>query len=600
VDDRGKNQDRVYDRKLVWRMLEFAKPYWHYFVISLLLIFTITGASLARPYLTKVGIDKYINGVVKSTMSVEEARQGIWTLGIMFLVLIIVEFILGYLQRYLLELTGKKIIYNIREKIFNHVQHLPLSFFDKMAAGRVVTRVTNDPETINELFSGVLVGFIRSMVEMIAIIIVMFRLSSRLTMVSFMVLPLIVVATIIFRRTARKVWQRIRTKLAEINAFLAEHIAGMGIIQAFNMQNRKAQEFDKVNKEYFEAHMKSVKVFGIFRPFMDVVETLGMALLLWYGGRSILAGALEFGTLYMFVDYLGRFYWPIRELTEQFNTLQNSIVSAERVFNLLDQEVEPRIEGTIPDYDNMVGEIEFKNVWFAYIDENWVLKDISFKIKPGESAAFVGATGAGKTSIINLLCGFYEHQRGEILIDGVDIRDIGKEKLRRNIGLVLQDVSLFSGDIATNIKLFEPDISREEVVRAAKHVHAHEFISKLYGAYDHEIGEGGTTLSVGQRQLISFARALIRDPKILVMDEATSHVDTETEELIQDALINLMKGRTTIAVAHRLSTIQNADKIILIHKGRIREMGNHQELLSKRGLYYNLYRLQYDPEYKVS
>ncbi len=600
MDDRGKNQDRVYDRKLVWRMLEFAKPYWHYFVISLLLIFTITGASLARPYLTKVGIDKYINGVVKSTMSVEEARQGIWTLGIMFLVLIIVEFILGYLQRYLLELTGKKIIYNIREKIFNHVQHLPLSFFDKMAAGRVVTRVTNDPETINELFSGVLVGFIRSMVEMIAIIIVMFRLSSRLTMVSFMVLPLIVVATIIFRRTARKVWQRIRTKLAEINAFLAEHIAGMGIIQAFNMQNRKAQEFDKVNKEYFEAHMKSVKVFGIFRPFMDVVETLGMALLLWYGGRSILAGALEFGTLYMFVDYLGRFYWPIRELTEQFNTLQNSIVSAERVFNLLDQEVEPRIEGTIPDYDNMVGEIEFKNVWFAYIDENWVLKDISFKIKPGESAAFVGATGAGKTSIINLLCGFYEHQRGEILIDGVDIRDIGKEKLRRNIGLVLQDVSLFSGDIATNIKLFEPDISREEVVRAAKHVHAHEFISKLYGAYDHEIGEGGTTLSVGQRQLISFARALIRDPKILVMDEATSHVDTETEELIQDALINLMKGRTTIAVAHRLSTIQNADKIILIHKGRIREMGNHQELLSKRGLYYNLYRLQYDPEYKVS
>jgi ATP-binding cassette subfamily B protein len=600
VDDRGKNQDRVYDRKLVWRMLEFAKPYWHYFVISLLLIFTITGASLARPYLTKVGIDKYINGVVKSTMSVEEARQGIWTLGIMFLVLIIVEFILGYLQRYLLELTGKKIIYNIREKIFNHVQHLPLSFFDKMAAGRVVTRVTNDPETINELFSGVLVGFIRSMVEMIAIIIVMFRLSSRLTMVSFMVLPLIVVATIIFRRTARKVWQRIRTKLAEINAFLAEHIAGMGIIQAFNMQNRKAQEFDKVNKEYFEAHMKSVKVFGIFRPFMDVVETLGMALLLWYGGRSILAGALEFGTLYMFVDYLGRFYWPIRELTEQFNTLQNSIVSAERVFNLLDQEAEPRIEGTIPDYDNMVGEIEFKNVWFAYIDENWVLKDISFKIKPGESAAFVGATGAGKTSIINLLCGFYEHQRGEILIDGVDIRDIGKEKLRRNIGLVLQDVSLFSGDIATNIKLFEPDISREEVVRAAKHVHAHEFISKLYGAYDHEIGEGGTTLSVGQRQLISFARALIRDPKILVMDEATSHVDTETEELIQDALINLMKGRTTIAVAHRLSTIQNADKIILIHKGRIREMGNHQELLSKRGLYYNLYRLQYDPEYKVS
>ncbi|HZJ58594.1 MAG TPA: ABC transporter ATP-binding protein [Clostridia bacterium] len=580
-------------------MLEFAIPYWHFFVIALLLILTITGASLARPYLTKVGIDKYINGVLKNTMTIDEASRGIWVLGIFFLVLIIVEFALGYLQRFILEYTGKKIIYNIREKIFNHIQHLPLSFFDKMAAGRIVTRVTNDPETINEMFSGVLVGFIKSMVEMAAIIVIMFKLSSKLTLVSFTVLPLIVIATVIFRKTARKVWQRIRAKLSAINAFLAEHIAGMRIIQAFNMQGKKAEEFDKTNKEYYDAHMKSVIVMGIFRPFMDVVESLGMALLLWYGGRNILAGALEFGTLYMFVDYIGRFYWPIRELTEQFNTLQSSTVSAERVFNLLDEKQEQQIEGTIQGYDNMEGEIEFKNVWFAYIDENWVLKDISFKIRPGESAAFVGATGAGKTSIISLLCGFYEHQRGEILIDGVDIRDIGKEKLRDNIGLVLQDVSLFSGDIATNIRLFDPNVSMEEVERAARHVNAHEFISKLYGAYDHEIGEGGTTLSVGQRQLISFARALIRDPKILVMDEATSHVDTETEELIQDALINLMKGRTTIAVAHRLSTIQNADKIILIHRGRIREMGSHQQLLSNRGLYYNLFRLQYDPEYKV-
>lgn len=599
MEDKNNARERVYDRRLIKRMLEFAIPYWHFFVIALLLILTITGASLARPYLTKVGIDKYINGVLKNTMTIDEASRGIWVLGIFFLVLIIVEFVLGYLQRFILEYTGKKIIYNIREKIFNHIQHLPLSFFDKMAAGRIVTRVTNDPETINEMFSGVLVGFIKSMVEMAAIIVIMFKLSSKLTLVSFTVLPLIVIATVIFRKTARKVWQRIRAKLSAINAFLAEHIAGMRIIQAFNMQGKKAEEFDKTNKEYYDAHMKSVIVMGIFRPFMDVVESLGMALLLWYGGRNILAGALEFGTLYMFVDYIGRFYWPIRELTEQFNTLQSSTVSAERVFNLLDEKQEQQIEGTIQGYDNMEGEIEFKNVWFAYIDENWVLKDISFKIRPGESAAFVGATGAGKTSIISLLCGFYEHQRGEILIDGVDIRDIGKEKLRDNIGLVLQDVSLFSGDIATNIRLFDPNVSMEEVERAARHVNAHEFISKLYGAYDHEIGEGGTTLSVGQRQLISFARALIRDPKILVMDEATSHVDTETEELIQDALINLMKGRTTIAVAHRLSTIQNADKIILIHRGRIREMGSHQQLLSNRGLYYNLFRLQYDPEYKV-
>lgn len=345
--------------------------------------------------------------------------------------------------------------------------------------------------------------------------------------------------------------------------------------------------------------MKRVVIFGIFRPLMDVVQSLAVALLLWYGGRNILAGTLEFGTLYMFIDYIGRFYHPIMELTEQFNTLQSSIVSAERVCNILDEAQEQNIESRIQDIDEIKGEIEFKNVWFAYVDDNWVLKDVSFKIKPGESVAFVGATGAGKTSIINLLCGFYEHQKGQILIDGIDIRDLGKERLRKNIGLVLQDVSLFSGDLATNIRLFDSDISMEEVEKAAKHVNAHDFIQKLHGGYAHEIGEGGATLSLGQRQLISFARALIRDPKILIMDEATSHVDTETEILIQDALINLMKDRTTIAIAHRLSTIQSADKIIVIHKGRIREMGTHQELLRKRGLYYNLYRLQYDQEYKV-
>ena len=601
---KNNNKNKTYDGQLLGRMLKFAIPYWHYFAFALVLILTITAASLARPYLTKVGIDKYINGVLKKTMTIEEAKGGIWNLGTLFFVLIIVEFVLSYAQRYILELAGKKIIFNIREKIFGHIQHLPLSYFDKMAAGRIVTRVTNDPEAINEMFSGVLVGFIKSIVEMVTIIVIMLKLSTNLTLVSFMVLPLIVVATVIFRRTARKVWQRIRAKLSAINAFLAEHIAGMRIIQAFNMEGKKAEEFDETNKEYYEAHMKSIKIFGIFRPFMDVVETLGMALLLWYGGKSILGGMLEFGTLYVFVDYIGRFYNPIRELTEQFNTLQSSTVSAERVFNLLDEVKEERSEGSIQEdeagFEDIKGEIEFRNVWFAYIEENWVLKDISFKIKPGESAAFVGATGAGKTSIISLLCGFYEHQKGDILIDGVNIRDMGKEKLRKNIGLVLQDVSLFSGNIATNIRLFDPDIPMEEVEEAAKHVNAHGFIDKLYGGYAHEIGEGGTTLSVGQRQLISFARALIRNPKILVMDEATSHVDTETEELIQDALVNLMKGRTTIAVAHRLSTIQNADKIILIHRGRLREMGTHQELLLNRGLYYNLFKLQYDPEYKVS
>jgi len=589
----------VYDRVIVKRMMVFAKPYWYLFVTALILIFGVTGASLARPYLTKIGIDKYIASSFRGTMPAQEASRGIWRLGILFFVLIIIEFIFGYLQHYILELAGKRIIRDIRHKVFSHIQHLPLSYFDKQAAGRVVTRITNDPETINEMFSSVLVGFIKNVVQMIAIIVVMFRLSYRLTLVSFMVLPLIVLAAVLFRRKARRVWQRIRAKLSAINAFLAEHLAGMKIIQIFNMQEKKYEEFDQINREYYHAHMKRVVIFGIFRPLMDVVQTLAVALLLWYGGRNILAGTLEFGTLYMFIDYIGRFYHPIMELTEQFNSLQSSMVSAERVCNILDQFQEQNIEGTIQDIDEIKGEIEFKNVWFAYVDDNWVLKDVSFKIKPGESVAFVGATGAGKTSIINLLCGFYEHQEGQILIDGVDIRDIGKERLRKNIGLVLQDVSLFSGDIATNIRLFDSNISMEEVEKAAKHVNAHDFIHKLHGGYNHEIGEGGATLSLGQRQLISFARALIRNPKILIMDEATSHVDTETENLIQDALVKLMKGRTTIAIAHRLSTIQNADKIIVIHKGIIREMGSHQELLSKRGLYYNLYRLQYDQEYKV-
>lgn len=589
----------VYDRVIVKRMMVFAKPYWHLFVIALILIFGVTGASLARPYLTKIGIDKYISSSFRGTMPAEEASRGIWRLGILFFALIVIEFIFEYLQHYILELAGKRIIKDIRQKVFSHIQHLPLSYFDKQAAGRIVTRITNDPETINEMFSSVMVGFIKSVVQMIAIIVVMFRLSYRLTLVSFMVLPLIVLAAVVFRRKARRVWQRIRTKLSAINAFLAEHLAGMRIIQIFNMQEKKYDEFDEINREFYDAHMKRVVIFGIFRPLMDVVQSLAVALLLWYGGRNILAGTLEFGTLYMFIDYIGRFYHPIMELTEQFNALQSSIVSAERVCNILDEAQEQNIESRIQDIDEIKGEIEFKNVWFAYVDDNWVLKDVSFKIKPGESVAFVGATGAGKTSIINLLCGFYEHQKGQILIDGIDIRDLGKERLRKNIGLVLQDVSLFSGDLATNIRLFDSDISMEEVEKAAKHVNAHDFIQKLHGGYAHEIGEGGATLSLGQRQLISFARALIRDPKILIMDEATSHVDTETEILIQDALINLMKDRTTIAIAHRLSTIQSADKIIVIHKGRIREMGTHQELLRKRGLYYNLYRLQYDQEYKV-
>lgn len=573
---------------------EFAIPYWYLFILALIIILISSAISLARPYLIKIGIDDYIQLGAAGKMPVQEARKGLYYLGILYLAMVLAEFVFGYLQHYILQYTGMKIIYNIRKRVFDHVQHLPLSYFDTHATGRIVTRITNDPGALNEMFSGVLIGFLKNIFVMIGIVVVMFRLSFELTIITFLVLPLIALASILFRTKARKVFREMRAKLSAINAFMSEHIMGMKIIQAFNMQQKKFEEFDKINKEYYNANMQRVVVFGIFRPFMDVVRSLAVAILLWYGGRNILAGSLEFGTLYVFIDYIGRFFQPIMELTEEFNTLQSSMVSAERILNILGEEPEKEPEGEGVKRERIRGEIEFKNVWFAYQGDNWVLKDVSFKVEPGQSVAFVGATGAGKTSIINLLCGFYEHQKGQILIDGIDIRDMKKSELRKHIGLVLQDVNLFYGDIETNIKLFNENISSEEVKQAAKYVNADGFIRALPGGYKHVLSEGGTTLSAGQRQLISFARALVKDPEILIMDEATSNIDTETEGLIQDALGRLMKGRTTIAIAHRLSTIQKADQIIVIHRGRIREKGNHQELLRQKGLYYNLYKLQYE------
>lgn len=573
---------------------EFAIPYWYLFILALIIILISSAISLARPYLIKIGIDDYIQLGAAGKMPVQEARKGLYYLGILYLAMVLAEFVFGYLQHYILQYTGMKIIYNIRKRVFDHVQHLPLSYFDTHATGRIVTRITNDPGALNEMFSGVLIGFLKNIFVMIGIVVVMFRLSFELTIITFLVLPLIALASILFRTKARKVFREMRAKLSAINAFMSEHIMGMKIIQAFNMQQKKFEEFDKINKEYYNANMQRVVVFGIFRPFMDVVRSLAVAILLWYGGRNILAGSLEFGTLYVFIDYIGRFFQPIMELTEEFNTLQSSMVSAERILNILGEEPEKEPEGEGVKRERIRGEIEFKNVWFAYQGDNWVLKDVSFKVEPGQSVAFVGATGAGKTSIINLLCGFYEHQKGQILIDGIDIRDMKKSELRKHIGLVLQDVNLFYGDIETNIKLFNENISSEEVKQAAKYVNADGFIRALPGGYKHVLSERGTTLSAGQRQLISFARALVKDPEILIMDEATSNIDTETEGLIQDALGRLMKGRTTIAIAHRLSTIQKADQIIVIHRGRIREKGNHQELLRQKGLYYNLYKLQYE------
>jgi ABC-type multidrug transport system fused ATPase/permease subunit len=441
------------------------------------------------------------------------------------------------------------------------------------------------------MYTSVLVNFFRDIFMMIGVIIVMFTINAKLALTVLAVLPLIAGAAILFRYSARKIFTRMRAKLTAINIFLSEHIAGMKIVQAFNMQDAKKEEFDTVNREYLKENNKQIVIFGIFRPFMEIVSALATALILWVGGRGILESAISFGTVYMFINYAGKFFHPIMSLTEMYNTTQSSLVSSDRIETLMKikEEPEPEIREELGD---VRGEIEFRNVWFAYVKDNWVLKDVSFKVRPGEKVAIVGTTGAGKTTIISLILGFYKHQKGEILIDGKPLSHISIKELRRAVGTVRQDVFLFKGDIETNIKLYS-DIDSETVKKAAETVNASKFIELLPGKYKEPVNQRGTTLSEGQRQLLSFARALVTDPKILVLDEATSSVDAKTENLIQEGLEHLMEGRTSITIAHRLSTIKNADRIMFLHHGCIAESGSHAELMERGKLYYELYSIQY-------
>lgn len=582
------------DRQLLIRLTRYARPYWHYFLLALILILLLSMSNLARPYLIKTAIDDNIVAADEGLISSVQARRGIKTLGIIFFLLSAGELILGYIQTYILQSTGKKIIMTIRNEVFSHLQRLPVSYFDKNPVGRIVTTVMNDTEALNEMYTEILVGFLQNIFVMVGILVIMFKLDVKLTLISLALLPIIAFVTILFRKKSREIFGQIRTRLGKLNAFLSENLSGMKIIQAFNMQGEKRKEFQDINSEYYEARQRQIKLFGILRPLMDVVRSLILAVLIWYGGKNIIRGRLQFGTLYAFINYINQFFNPIMNFTEGYNILQSAIVSGNRLFALMDHETEPEPEeDERVELEEVKGEIEFKNVWFAYEEEKWVLKDVSFKILPGQSVAFVGATGAGKTSIINLICGFYENQKGQILLDGIDIKQIKKADLRKNIGMVLQDVFLFSGDIETNIRLFDRSIPKKAIIEAAENANANYFIEELGMKYRHPVTEKGSTLSMGQRQLLSFARALVIDPKILVMDEATSSIDTETEILIQEALVKLMEGRTTIAIAHRLSTIQSADKIIVIHKGEVREMGTHSQLLENKGLYYNLHMLQY-------
>lgn len=517
--------------------------------------------------------------------------KGILKAGILFLLLLFSGFFLNLADTWLLQKMGQQIVYKLRAETFTHIHSLSLSFFNTTPVGKLVTRVSNDTEAVNELFSTILVKLFKNVVKIIGYAVVMLSINVKMAGISFLLLPLVAILTFVFRHLSRKAYQITRNKITELNTFLSEHISGMKLIQIFAREKEKYSEFEGKSMELYRANFREIMTFAIFRPSIYLVSVIAMILVIRTGSLSVLNGSLSLGTLFVFITYISSFFEPIQELSEQLGTLQSSIASAEKIFSVLD--VKPEIVSPVdPAPVNILGEIEFRHVWFAYEEENYILKDVSFVIHPGEKAAFVGATGAGKSTILNLIGRYFDIQKGQILIDGIDIHEIDLDVLRGAIGQVQQDVFIFTGDIKSNISLNNEAISPDDVRRAAEIVNADPFIQKLPHGYDEPVTERGSTLSAGQRQLLSFARTLAYDPKILVLDEATANIDTETETLITQALARLMDGRTTIMVAHRLSTIQHADKIIVMHHGEIKESGTHQELLAKNGLYKKLYELQ--------
>ena len=516
---------------------------------------------------------------------------GILRAALLYLLMLLIGFILNYMDTWMLQKMGQKIVYQMREEVFTHIHSLSLTFFNSTPVGKLVTRVSNDTEAINELFSSILVKLFKNTVKIVGYAVVMISIDVRMAGLSFLLLPVVTFLTFLFQILSRKAYQITRTKITDLNTFLSEHISGMRLIQIFAREEAKYKQFKEKSQELFEANWREVMIFAIFRPAIYLTSILAMVIVIGGGSYGVLQGTLSLGTLFIFISYISSFFEPIQDLAEQFGTLQSSLASAEKIFSVLD--VKPEITSPAsPVPVQIKGRIEFRHVWFAYEKDDYVLKDVSFVIEPGQKIAFVGATGAGKSSILNLIGRYFDIQKGEILIDGVNIRDIDTDVLRRAIGQVQQDVFIFTGDIKNNISLNNGEISLEQIQTAAQTVGADSFIQKLPGGYDEPVTERGSTLSAGQRQLLSFARTLAYDPTILVLDEATANIDTETESLITKALERLMEGRTTIMVAHRLSTIQHADKIIVMHHGEIREQGSHQELLHKNGLYRKLYDLQ--------
>jgi ATP-binding cassette subfamily B multidrug efflux pump len=582
---------KAYDSRLMKRLLKYLKPYRGYVVLGILMSIMVSGMEAIRPWFTKHAVDVNI---------AQRDVHGLLITALVFLAVLIVRGLIQYLNTYLTQWIGQRTIFDLRMELFKHLQNLGMKFFDRNPIGRLITRVTNDIEVLNEMFSSGIVMVFSDVFTIIGILYFMFSMSWELALVSLSVLPLLFYGTFLFRKKAREAYREVRIQIARINAFMQEHITGMMVDQIFNRERKSFEKFDKINAAHRDANIHSIFYYAIFYPGVELIGALAVGLIIWYAGLNVLGGAITLGTVMAFLQFNEMFWRPIRDLSEKYNIMQTAMASSERVFRLLDDKtIIPNPESPVP-LPTVRGEIEFRDVWFAYNGEDFVLKNVSFKIEPGETVAIVGATGAGKSSIINLLSRFYDVNMGEILIDGIDIRKVDIHELRKHMAVVLQDVFLFSGDIKTNITLGDDLIGLDRVKRAALTVGAHRFIERLPAGYDEEVKERGATLSVGQKQLISFARALAYNPAILILDEATSSVDTETEILLQAAIRNLLRNRTSIVVAHRLSTIQSADKIIVLHKGEIREVGKHQELLALGGIYYKLYQLQYkDQELKL-
>ena len=575
---------KAYDSRLMRRLLGYLRPYRWQVLLALVAILVHSVLQLAPPYLTKLAIDKYIATGDLSGLNVIAAA---------YLAVLLASFGLEYLQTFVMQLTGQRIMFDLRMQVYGHLQRLDLRFYDRNPVGRLMTRVTSDVDVLNELFTGGVVAVFGDVFTLAGIMIVMLSLDWRLALASFVVLPLIAVITQWFRRNVRDTYRTVRAWIARINAFLQENLTGMPTVQLFRREARNAERFDRINARHRDANIDSIFYYALFYPAIELVGAMAASIIIWFGGLDVLSGALTLGVLVAFLQYSARFYRPISDLSEKFNVLQSAMASSERIFTLIDTPVAVTTPARPAAAGPLRGHIAFDHVWFAYNGEEWVLRDISFEVQPGQRVALVGATGSGKTTIINLLLRFYDVQRGRILVDGVDVRELDLAALRALFALVLQDVHLFSGTVGSNIRLGQSAISDEALAHAARAVRAEGFITAMPGAYDSEVAERGATLSTGQKQLLSFARALAFDRPVLILDEATSSVDTETELTIRDALEVLMRGRTTIAIAHRLSTIQGMDAILVLHKGVLREQGTHQTLLAERGIYYRLYQLQF-------